>query len=321
MPPVSAPDGLLIVDKPADWTSHDVVARCRRLAGTRKVGHAGTLDPLATGVLVLGIGRATRLLGHLSLATKAYTATIRLGQTTLTDDSQAEVLASVDASGVSDAALGRGVAALTGDLMQVPSSVSAVKVNGERAYKRARSGEEVALPARPVTVSAFDIMAVDRHDCVVDVEVRVECTSGTYIRALARDLGRSLGVGGHLTALRRTRVGPYGLDACASLDHLASLAPEQLPVEPLDAAARSAFAWCVVEESQVPAVRNGRAVTLRLRDEADAAAPTPAADYPPGARRAGPGGPVALLAPGGQFLALYEQHGPVAKAVAVFAPA
>lgn len=202
---MSAPDGLVVVDKPQAWTSHDVVARTRRLARTRKVGHAGTLDPMATGVLVLGIGKATRLLGHLALTEKEYDATIRLGQTTVTDDADGEVLESWDARGITDAEIEAAVGALTGQMQQVPSSVSAVKVDGVRSYARVRAGEDVELRARTVTVSRFDLVA-RRGD---ELDVRVTCSSGTYIRALARDLGAALGVGGHLTALRRTRVGPF----------------------------------------------------------------------------------------------------------------
>jgi tRNA pseudouridine55 synthase len=201
---VTAPDGLVVVDKDGGWTSHDVVGRTRRLARTRKVGHAGTLDPMATGVLILGIGKATRLLGHLALTDKQYDATIRLGQTTVTDDAEGDVLETFEVD-VSDEALAAQIALLTGNLRQVPSSVSAVKVDGVRSYARVRAGEEVVLKPRAVTVSQFDIVA-RRGD---DVDVTVTCTSGTYIRALARDLGAALGVGGHLTALRRTRVGPF----------------------------------------------------------------------------------------------------------------
>lgn len=205
--PALARAGLLVVDKPAGMTSHDVVARCRRLLGTRKVGHAGTLDPMATGVLVLGVERATKLLGLLALTTKSYTATIRLGQSTVTDDAEGETVATTDATHVTDEQIGEGVAALTGDIQQVPASVSAIKIDGKRAYARMREGEAVELKARPVTVSRFDVLA--RRDVpgsgFVDVDVDVDCSSGTYIRALARDLGAALGVGGHLTALRRTR--------------------------------------------------------------------------------------------------------------------
>ena len=214
---MTAPDGLLVVDKPAGWTSHDVVGRVRRLARTRKVGHAGTLDPMATGVLLLGIGRATRLLGHLALTSKTYEATVRLGATTVTDDAEGEVVEVRDASGVDDQAVRAGLAALTGPISQVPSAVSAVKVDGVRSYARVRSGEAVELAARPVVVSRLDLVA-RRGD---ELDVVVDCSSGTYVRALARDLGASLGVGGHLTALRRTRVGPFDLSAARTLDELA----------------------------------------------------------------------------------------------------
>ena len=211
---MTAPDGLVVVDKPAGWTSHDVVGRTRRLARTRKVGHAGTLDPMATGVLLLGIGKATRLLGHLALTDKTYDATIRLGQTTVTDDAEGDVLTTTPASGITSEDVMREIALLTGDLLQVPSSVSAIKVDGVRSYARVRAGEDVALKARPVTVSAFELLA-RRGD---ELDVTVTCTSGTYIRALARDLGAALGVGGHLTALRRTRIGPFTLADAAPLE-------------------------------------------------------------------------------------------------------
>jgi tRNA pseudouridine55 synthase len=213
-------DGLVIVDKPAGLTSHDVVARMRRIARTRKVGHAGTLDPMATGVLVVGVNRATRLLNHLVLADKSYLATIRLGQSSTTDDAEGELTAGA----VPDKRLpGLDVAmsALTGDILQVPSSVSAIKVDGERAYKRVRAGESFELAARPVTVSRFERLAARPGDSVLDLDVAVDCSSGTYIRALARDLGIALGVGGHLTALRRTRVGPFAIGDALTLEQLA----------------------------------------------------------------------------------------------------
>jgi tRNA pseudouridine55 synthase len=218
---VDAVPGLVVVDKPSGLTSHDVVGRLRRLLGTRKIGHAGTLDPMATGVLVCGVGRATRLLGHLALDTKVYTATIRLGVATSTDDAEGEPVATWDASGVTEAAVRAGMAGLTGAIEQVPSSVSAIKVDGRRAYARVRDGEQVELPARPVTVAAFELDTVRRDGPHTDLDVRVDCSSGTYVRALARDLGSGLGVGGHLTALRRTRVGPFALDTARTLDQLA----------------------------------------------------------------------------------------------------
>jgi tRNA pseudouridine55 synthase len=213
--------GLVVVDKPAGVTSHDVVGRCRRIFGTRKVGHAGTLDPMATGVLVVGIERATKILGLLTTTDKSYAATIRLGQTTSTEDADGEVLQSVSAGDVTDAQIGDAVAALRGEIAQVPSAVSAIKVGGQRAYKLAREGQVVELAPRPVRIDRFDILAVRRHDDLVDVDVEVDCSSGTYIRALARDVGAALGVGGHLTALRRTRVGGFGLDQARTLEGLA----------------------------------------------------------------------------------------------------
>jgi tRNA pseudouridine55 synthase len=213
--------GIVVVDKPAGITSHDVVGRCRRIFGTRKVGHAGTLDPMATGVLVVGIERATKILGLLTATDKSYAATIRLGQTTSTEDAEGELLQKVPASGVGDAQIEAAVAALRGEIDQVPSSVSAIKVGGQRAYKLAREGHAVELKARRVRVEKLDVVAVRRHDEIVDVDVDVDCSSGTYIRALARDVGARLGVGGHLTALRRTRVGRYGLDEARTLEDLA----------------------------------------------------------------------------------------------------
>ena len=284
-------DGLVVVDKPSGLTSHDVVARVRRLAGTRRVGHAGTLDPMATGVLVLGINRATRLLGHLTLTEKGYDATIRLGATTVTDDAEGEVVATADASAVTDEQVSTGVAALTGDLQQVPSAVSAVKIDGKRAYKRVREGEDVVLPPRPVTVRVFDVLAIRRDGLLVDVDVHVECTSGTYVRALARDLGSALGVGGHLTALRRTRVGPYALDAAHTLADLA----ETLVVLPIAEAAREAFPARDVDAAGAVVVSHG--------------GPLPAS---------GTDGPVAVFGPDGTFLALLEDRGATTKALAVF---
>jgi tRNA pseudouridine55 synthase len=213
--------GLVVVDKPAGITSHDVVGRCRRIFGTRKVGHAGTLDPMATGVLVVGIERATKILGLLTTTDKSYSATIRLGQTTSTEDAEGEVLQTVSAVDVTDAQIGVAVAALRGDIAQVPSAVSAIKVGGKRAYQLAREGQTVELASRDVRIDRFDVLAIRHHDGLVDVDVEVDCSSGTYIRALARDVGAALRVGGHLTALRRTRVGRFGLDQARTLDELA----------------------------------------------------------------------------------------------------
>ncbi|TDV46381.1 tRNA pseudouridine(55) synthase TruB [Actinophytocola oryzae] len=233
---VTVPPGLVVVDKPDGMTSHDVVAKVRRIMGTRKVGHAGTLDPMATGVLVLGIERATKLLGHLALDTKAYLATIRLGSSTTTDDAQGETLSTSDVSAVADEAVAAGIAKLTGHIQQVPSAVSAVKVDGKRAYARVRAGEQVELAARPVEVSRFDLLSARRDDGL-ELDVMVECSSGTYVRALARDLGVDLGVGGHLAALRRTRVGPFDLRVVTTLERLAENPALSLPLSEAVAAA------------------------------------------------------------------------------------
>lgn len=206
------PTGLLLVDKPSGVTSHDVVGRIRWILGTRRVGHAGTLDPMATGLLVVAVGRATKLLGHLTLADKSYSATIRLGEATATDDADGEITSRTDASALGYDDVRAAMAALTGDLQQVPSSVSAVKVDGRRAYARVRSGEVVRIAARPVHVARFEALSPVRAGSgVADIDVVVECSTGTYVRALARDLGAALGVGAHLTALRRDTVGPFGL--------------------------------------------------------------------------------------------------------------
>ncbi|WP_316741068.1 tRNA pseudouridine(55) synthase TruB [Streptomyces sp. MK7] len=293
------PDGLVIVDKPSGFTSHDVVAKMRGIAKTRRVGHAGTLDPMATGVLVLGVEKATKLLGHLALTEKEYLGTVRLGQNTVTDDAEGEITSSTDASKVTREAVDTAIAKLTGDIMQVPSRVSAIKINGVRSYKRAREGEEFDIPARPVTVSSFtvydirDAVAEDGTP-VLDLVVSVVCSSGTYIRALARDLGADLGVGGHLTALRRTRVGPYKLDAAKTLDQL----QQELTVMPIAEAAAAAFPRWDVDARRAKLLTNG--VRLEMPEE-----------YA-GARA------VAVFGPEGRFLALVEEHRGKAKSLAVF---
>ncbi len=202
--------GLLLVDKPSGCTSHDVVGRLRHVLRSRRIGHAGTLDPMATGLLVLAVDRSTKLLGHLALTDKTYLATIRLGERTDTDDADGHLVQSVPAGDLSDAEITGGIKAMTGPLMQVPSAVSAIKVQGRRAYDLARAGERFELAARSVTIARFDVVGpIRRTGDAVDVDVEVECTTGTYVRALARDLGASLEVGAHLTRLRRTRVGPF----------------------------------------------------------------------------------------------------------------
>jgi len=224
---MTAPSGLVVVDKPSGMTSHDVVARVRRLAGTRRVGHAGTLDPMATGVLVVGVEKATRLLGYLTLTEKTYVATIRLGQSTSTDDAEGEPASGSPATDIAPGALDAEIAELTGDIWQVPPGVSAIKVNGQRAYKLTRAGEAPELAARPVTVYEFTVTGISQTGDFLDINAEIRCSSGTYIRALARDLGAALGTGGHLTALRRTAVGPYRLEQAHSLEELAELADQR----------------------------------------------------------------------------------------------
>jgi tRNA pseudouridine55 synthase len=250
--------GLVIVDKPAGMTSHDVVGRCRRIFGTRRVGHAGTLDPMATGVLVIGIDRATKILGLLTETSKSYAATIRLGQSTSTEDAEGELLEENSAEQLTEAAIATAIAGLSGDIMQVPSAVSAIKVNGQRAYRLAREGHAVELAARPVRIDRFELLAVRRHGRLVDADVEVDCSSGTYIRALARDLGDELAVGGHLTALRRTRVGGFGVDQARSLDELADR-PELSCT--LDEACLQMFARRDLTAEEADAAANGRALT------------------------------------------------------------
>ncbi len=298
------PDGLLVVDKPAGWTSHDVVARARRLCATRRVGHAGTLDPMATGVLVLGVGRATKLLTHLVGVDKDYTATVRLGQGTLTDDAEGEVTTAPGAQGLDRAAVEAAVAGLTGAIEQVPSAVSAIKVDGRRAYHRVRAGEDVRLAARPVTVSRFVVgdlrPGADGDTPVLDVDVEVTVSSGTYVRALARDLGAALGSAGHLTALRRTRVGGLTLAGAHPLAELEARQGSPMPTVPLADAARAAFPVRVLTAAEARAVGYGQRV--------------------PSAEPGRPG-PVAALAEDGSLVALLDERAAVARSVVVFAPA
>ncbi len=256
----SEPEGLLVVDKAAGGTSHDVVARARRLLATRRVGHAGTLDPMATGVLVLGVGRGTKLLTHLVGADKEYAATLVLGAATVTDDAEGDVTAVADPAAVAALTpqrLAAAVASLTGAIDQVPSSVSAIKVDGRRSYARVRAGEDVVLPPRPVTVAAFDVLATRAAPTRWEVDVRVVVSSGTYVRALARDLGAALHVGGHLSALRRTRVGPYGEGSARTLERLeADGAATHLLA--LAAAARAAFPVWHLDGEQARRLRHGQ---------------------------------------------------------------
>jgi tRNA pseudouridine55 synthase len=287
--------GLIIVDKPKGLTSHDVVARIRKLAGTRRVGHAGTLDPMATGVLVVGVEKATRLLGHLALTDKEYTGTIRLGQSTDSDDAEGSLIAAVPAVNVTDAELLAAVSSLTGDIRQVPPGVSAIKVGGQRSYRLARAGSAPELAARTVTVSEFAVVEVRRSGEVADVDVRVTCSSGTYIRALARDAGAALGVGGHLTALRRTRVGPYRIGQARTLDELA----ERLELTALADAAAAAFARRELTHDEARLIGQGG----RLPALGSGAAP------------------VAAFGPDGALIALLTEEDGRARSLVVFEPA
>ena len=322
----SVGDGLLIVDKPNGWTSHSVVGACRRIAGTRKVGHAGTLDPMATGVLVVGVNRATRLLTYLVGCDKEYVATIRLGQSTLTDDAEGEITAQAGPDLVAAFATADGrlplvtaIAGLTGDIVQVPSAVSAIKVDGKRAYARVRAGEDVALRGRPVTVSRFDVVATRDIELpdggqVFDVDVEVEVSSGTYVRALARDLGDALGVGGHLTALRRTRVGGFTLEQARTVEELET--------------ARARGAPRQEDGSGVPGTSG--LPLLGLADAARAALPARELDADE-AHRVGHGvriasahpgriGPIAAFAPDGRLVAILDESGERVMPEVVFAP-
>lgn len=289
----TAADGLVIIDKPAGVTSHDVVARLRRVCGTRAVGHAGTLDPMATGVLVIGVERATKLLGHLTASTKQYDATIRLGIATNTEDAEGEVTETTSAAHITDAAIHAAVAAFRGDIMQVPSSVSAIKVDGVRSYKRARAGEQFALPARPVTISTFEVRGIRHDGDVTDVDVAVACSAGTYIRALARDLGAALGVGAHLTALRRTAAGHFSLadaNAMPAVDGAVTLLPLR------DVLARE-YAVVQLDAQQSAEVRHGKRIASDPQS---------------------PLGLVGLLAEDGSVLALSESRAGVWHHLAVF---
>jgi tRNA pseudouridine55 synthase len=286
--------GLLVVDKGRGMTSHDVVARVRRLAGTRKVGHAGTLDPMATGVLLLGLNRATRLLGHLMLTEKAYDATVRLGAASSTDDAEGELGESLSTEHLTEDDVRSAAGGFVGVLQQVPSAVSAIKVDGRRAYQRVRDGEDVRLAAREVTVHELLVTDVRRDDAWLDVDLSVRCSSGTYVRAIARDLGEALGVGGHLTALRRTAVGPFTLSDAHTLDELA----EELSVVDISDVARRCFPTFSLDAEGARDVGFGRGLTVDLGHAE---------------------GPVAVFAPDGTFLALYRQDGAIAAPVAVFA--
>jgi tRNA pseudouridine55 synthase len=306
-------DGLVIVDKPGGMTSHDVVARIRRLAGTRRVGHAGTLDPMATGVLVVGVEKATRLLGYLTLTEKRYDATIRLGQSTSTDDAEGEVTFTASANDVSAETLAEAVKGLTGEIRQVPPAVSAIKVDGQRAYRLARSGAAPELKPRPVTVHEFTITAIRPvQGGLLDVDATVRCSSGTYIRALARDLGGALGTGGHLIRLRRTRVGGYGLEAARTLEQLAA----GFEVMPLAEAAAAAFPRRDLSADEARRLAHGARLAATTTETVTAAAPATAAAAT-AAETAGQ--PTAAYAPDGTLVALLTEQDGQARPLVVFA--
>jgi tRNA pseudouridine55 synthase len=297
-PDADVPPGLLLVDKAPGMTSHDVVARARRVLSVRKVGHAGTLDPMATGLLVLGVGAATRLLGPVGGHDKTYEATIRLGQTTVTDDREGDVLTTTSAAALADDAVRAALAAQTGPLQQVPSSVSAVKVGGRRSYDRVRAGETVELAPRSVTVHRLDVHRIERPTPdLLDVDVTVTCTAGTYIRAIARDAGAALGVGGHLTALRRTVSGPFRVaDAAPVEEAAAALAAGGGPgVFLLTAAATTVFPTRAVSAEEATALTYGQRIPA-----------TEAA------------GPHAAVDPDGRLVALVEDAGATARVTVGF---
>lgn len=315
--------GLVIVSKSAGMTSHDVVARIRRLAGTKRVGHAGTLDPMATGVLVIGIEKATRLLGHLSLTEKEYAATIRLGQSTVTDDAEGEVLARPDdavrASDVSTESLRTALVGLTGEIEQVPPKVSAIKVNGKRAYHLTRTGAAPELTARTVTVWRLDLLDVRPAGDLLDVDVDVTCSSGTYIRAIARDLGAALGTGGHLTALRRTRVGHYAIDAARTIEQLA----EHFEYIPLARAAAEAFPSVRLDERETWLLSHGVRLAAPWR-AADGREPVSLGSEGTMAHSTDPNlagrTPIAAFGPDGSLIALVAEHDGELQPLAVFVP-
>jgi tRNA pseudouridine55 synthase len=336
--PAPWPSGLVIVDKPAGLTSHDVVARIRRIAHTRRVGHAGTLDPMATGVLVIGIEKATRLLGHLMLTEKTYAATIRLGQSTTTDDAEGQPVGGSPASGVGRDDLDAEIAKLTGEILQVPASVSAIKVNGQRAYKLSRAGEVPELKPRPVVIYEFRVTATRQAGDFLDVDAVIRCSSGTYIRALARDLGTALGTGGHLTALRRTAVGPYTLAQAHTLQALENQddSAERIRLAPVPAPAAAAWLTPLAEAAAAAFPRLDLTADDARRLAQGARLPLPAS-WPPGppagwpahpgapteAERAGEPAagpsPVAAFAPDGTLVALVAGERGQIRSLAVFA--
>ncbi len=288
-------DGFLVVDKAPGMTSHDVVAIGRRALNTRKVGHAGTLDPMATGVLVLGFNNGTRLLQYITDGDKSYTGTIVLGASTTTDDHEGEITSTADASQVNDDDIKRILATMVGEIMQRPTNVSAIKVDGKRAYDRARSGEEFELPARKVTISQLDILNIRHKEATTLVDIAVTCSAGTYIRAIARDLGAELKVGGHLNVLRRTRVAGFTLDQAIGVDQLKGGNFKTLDLADV---ARATFPVRELELEEVNELSFGRPLTPNTSDEI-----------------------VAALSPDNRLIALLKNSIDKAKPVAVFAAA
>jgi tRNA pseudouridine55 synthase len=287
-------EGIVLVDKPAGPTSHDVVAKMRKLFNTRKVGHAGTLDPMATGMLVIGIGRATRLLGYFTAHDKEYLGTVRLGVSTTTDDSQGELVAQVSADHITESEILEAVRNFRGPIMQQPSAVSAIKIDGKRAYARVRDGEEISIPFRNVLIHDLEIIEIKRLPelAVIDVKVRVVCSAGTYIRALARDIGHQLKVGGHLTQLRRTRSGVF--DSMTTLESL----QENPELIDLATAIKTSFPHIVLSEEQASKAVNG----VRLSAPADLAS-----------------GHVGLISPDGTAIGLFDNSDSALHPLVVFA--
>jgi tRNA pseudouridine55 synthase len=288
-------DGFLVVDKAPGMTSHDVVAIGRRALNTRKVGHAGTLDPMATGVLILGFNNGTRLLQYITDGDKSYTATIVLGASTTTDDHEGEITSTSDASKVSDVDINRVLATMVGEIMQRPTNVSAIKVDGKKAYDRARSGEEFELPARKVTISQLDVLNIRHKELTTEIDVAVTCSAGTYIRAIARDLGAELKVGGHLNALRRTRVAGFALDNSVAIDQLKS---GDFTTLDLADVARANFSVRELELDEVNELSFGRPLSANASEDIFAA-----------------------LSPDNRLIALLKNSLDKAKPVAVFAAA
>jgi tRNA pseudouridine55 synthase len=288
-------DGFLVVDKAGGMTSHDVVAVGRKALGTRKVGHAGTLDPMATGILVLGFGNGTRLLQYITDGDKSYTATIVLGASTSTDDHEGEILTTSNASQVNDEDIQRILGTMVGEIMQRPTNVSAIKVDGKRAYDRARSGEEFELPSRKVNISQLDILKIRHKESVTLVDIEVTCSAGTYIRAIARDLGSELGVGGHLNVLRRTRVAGFTLDQSIEVDQLKG---GKFATLPLADVARTTFTPRELSLEEVQELSFGRPLSENGNALIHAA-----------------------MSPDNRLIALLKDEGGKAKPIAVFAAA